>query len=70
MFDYESLRGLEFFHAVWLEPLPASEEKLFRTAYGVRHMKNGYHIEGVVLLLADQKTREVCAIHLYKRTWF
>jgi hypothetical protein len=70
MFDYESLQGLESFRGVRLEPLPANEEKLFRTAYGGTHTKNGNHIEGVVLLLADQKAREVCEIHLYKRTWF
>jgi hypothetical protein len=72
MFDYESLKGLESFQNVKLEPLPLlqeNEQPLFRTAYSVtqtRHYCEGNHIEGVVLLLPNDETQTFRQIHLYK----
>lgn len=75
MFDYESLRGLEDFRDVRLEPLPVLQKdeqplfRIFRTAYSVtqtRHYCEGNHIEGIVLLLPDYETQTFRQIHLYK----
>jgi hypothetical protein len=71
MFDYESLQGLGGFRDVRLEPLPVSEENVFRTAYSGTHPghgnhSNGTYIEGVVLLVANKETRELRQIHLFK----
>jgi hypothetical protein len=69
MFDYESLEGLESFRDVKLEPLPANEENLFRTAYSGTHISSGSYVEGVVLLVANEEAQEVRQIHLFKSTW-
>ncbi len=69
MFDYESLDGLEDFRDVRLEPLPASKDNLFRTAYSVTQTRlycEGNRIEGVVLLLPNVETQTFRQIHLYQ----
>ena len=75
MFDYESLQGLEDFRDVRLEPLPISEEnnqQVFRTAYSLTQttIHTHDHIEGVVLLISNEETREFRQIHIYKSTAF
>jgi hypothetical protein len=75
MFDYEILQGLGGFRDVRLEPLPSSEENnqpMFRTAYsgtktGIHTYNN--HIEGVVLLIPNEETRDIRQIHLFKSAW-
>ncbi len=75
MFHYESVRGLRGFRDVRLEPLPSSEEnnqQVFRTAYSLTQtgIHTHDHIEGIVLLIPNEETREVRQIHLYKSTAF
>lgn len=69
MFDYESLQGLEAFRDVRLEPLPVSKENLFRTAYSGTHGSSA-HVEGVVLLVLNEETKDIRQIHLYKTIQF
>jgi hypothetical protein len=74
MFDYESLQGLEDFRDVRLEPLPVSEEdnqQVFRTAYSATQtdIHAHTHVEGVVLLIPNEETKELRQIHLFKSNW-
>jgi hypothetical protein len=74
MFDYESLDGLEDFRDVRLEPLPVAKEnnqQVFRTAYSGTKMgiHTHKHVEGIVLLIPNEETREFRQIHLFKSAW-